>query len=114
MCHQTGSGVSCFSDKLIHSYFGDLGDGVSLEIHIEVWGSRRWDISRDVAKTCTRLRSVMREQGPMTPTVTSWVWQVISRGLRQDMIDNLCLQEIKLKADLYQYECYIYKVDGNS
>ncbi len=41
MCHQTGSGVLHFSDKLICLSFGDLGDGISLEICIEVWGSQR-------------------------------------------------------------------------
>ncbi len=78
-CHWTGSGVSRFDDKLIRSSFGDLGDGISQEIHIEVWGSWRCDISRDIAKTCTHLRLVIRGQRPMTPTVTSWVWQVIRR-----------------------------------
>jgi len=100
-----------FSDKTIHSCFGDLGDGISLEIHIEFWGSQRWDISRDSAKTCTCLRLVIREQRPMTPTVTLWVWQVDSRGSELDTRDNLCLQEIKLRADPYLYECYIYRVD---
>jgi len=72
--------VLCFSDEMICSYFGDLRDEISQEIHIEVWGSRRWDISRDVAKTCTCLRSVIREQRPMTPTVMLWVWQMDCKG----------------------------------
>src|SRR6266436_119633 len=110
-CHWTGSSVSRFSDKLICSCFGDLGDGISQEICIEFWGSWRWGISRDIAKTCTHLRSVIREQRQMTPTVMSWVWKVDLRGSELDTIDNLCLQEIKLKADLYWYEHYIYKVD---
>ena len=63
-CHRTGSGVSRFSDKLIRLGFGDLGDGISLEIRIEFRGSWRWDISRDIAKTYTHLRSAIREQGP--------------------------------------------------
>ncbi len=49
----------------------------------------------------------------MTPTVTSWVWQVIAGDLRQDTVGNLCLQEIKLRADLYWYEYYIYRVSGS-
>ncbi len=81
MCHQTGSSVSRFSDKLIHSGFRDLGDEISLEIHVEFQGSWRWDASRDIAKTCTHLRSAIREQRPMTPMVTLWVWQVDSGDL---------------------------------
>ncbi len=46
------------------------------------------------------LRSAIGEQGPMTPTVMSWVWQVDFRGSELDTRDNLCLQEIKLRADL--------------
>ncbi len=42
------------------SRFGDLRDGISREIHVEVQGSWRWDISRDIAKTCTHLRTVIR------------------------------------------------------
>ncbi len=49
----------------------------------------------------------------MTPTVTSWVWQVDFKGSELDTRDNLCLQEIKLRADLYWYEYYIYGVDGS-
>ncbi len=102
-----------FSDKLVHSGFGDLGDGVSLEICIKVQGSRRQDISGDVAKTCMCLRSVIRGQRPMTPTVMLWVWQVDSGISGLDTRDNLCLQKIKLKADLYWYECLIYRVGGS-
>ncbi len=87
--------------------------GYLLEIHIKFWGSRRWDISRDSAKTCTCLRTVIRGQRSMTPTVTSWVWQVDFKGSELDTRDNLCLQEIKLRADLYWYEYYIYGVDGS-
>ncbi len=49
----------------------------------------------------------------MTPTVMSWVWQVDSRSLRRDTVDSLCLQEIKLRADLYWYAYYIYRVSGS-
>ncbi len=80
-------------------------------MRIEDRGSQRWDISRDIAKTCTCLRLAIREQGPMTPTVTSWVWPVDSGRSELDTRDNLCLQEIKLRADLYWYEYYIYRVD---
>ncbi len=34
----------------------------------------------------------------MTPTVTSWVWQIDSEGSGLDTIDNLCLREIKLSV----------------
>src|SRR6266478_2672445 len=47
---------------------------------LSFWGSWRWDISRDSTKTCMHLRSAIRGQGPMTPTVTLWVWQVDYRG----------------------------------
>jgi len=47
----------------------------------------------------------------MTLMVTSWVWQVDSEGSGLDTIDNLCLQEIKLRADLYWCKYYIYKVN---
>ncbi len=80
-CHWTGSGVSHFSDKLICSGSGDLGERISLEIRIEVWGSQRQDISRDIAKTFTCLRLAIRGQRPMTPTVTLWVWQVDLQGI---------------------------------
>ena len=111
MCHWTGSSVSCFSDKLVHSDFRVLGDGISQENRIEFQGSQRCDISGDIAKTCMHLRSAIREQRPMTPTVTSWVWQVDSGRSELDTRDNLCLQEIKLKADLYWCRYYIYRVD---
>jgi len=113
MCHWTGSSVSCFSDKLVHSDFRVLGDGISQENRIEFQGSQRCDISGDIAKTCMCLRLVIREQRPMTPTVMLWVWQVDSGGSELDTIDNLCLQEIKLRADLYRYEYYIYRVNGS-
>ena len=45
-----------------------------------------------------RLRSAIRGQRPMTPTVTSWVWQIDSEGSGLDTIDNLCLREIKLSV----------------
>ncbi len=35
-CHWTGSSVSCFSDKLIHSGFRDLEDGISQEIQLRL------------------------------------------------------------------------------
>ncbi len=48
------------------------------------------------------LRLAMRGQGPMTPTVMLWVWQVDSKGSEARYnVDDLCLQEIKLKADLW-------------
>ena len=47
----------------------------------------------------------------MTPMVMSWVWQVDSGGSELDIRDNLCLQEIKLRADLYWCEYYIYRVN---
>jgi len=59
------------------------------------------------------LRLAIGEQGPMTPTVMSWVWQIDSGESGLDTIDNLCLQEIKLRADLYWYEYYIYRVVGS-
>ncbi len=43
--------------------------------------------------------------------VMSWVWQVDSRGSELDTRDNLCLQEIKLRADLYWYGHLIYMVN---
>ena len=59
------------------------------------------------------LRLAIREQRPMTPTVMSWVWQVDSRGSELDTRDNLCLREIKLRADLYWYKYYIYRAGGS-